>query len=71
MGYIIIPQSDLDALERERKRYYDEVAEEQAVFHYIKSSNLTGRIWTLTHKRYKKLSLWNLIKTKLTKEVRR
>ena len=62
MEYVIIPQSDLDALEKGRKEFYQNTDD---VFEYIGSSNLTGRIWSLTHKRYKKLSIWNLIKLKL------
>ena len=64
MKHLIIPESDIIALEKARKEYYQSLNQDD-VFGYMGTSDLTGRAWHLTHRRYKKLSLWNLILTKI------
>ena len=64
MKYLIIPEDDIKELETKRKLYYQSLKQDD-VIEYIKASTLTGKVWYITHRRYKKLSLWNLLTTKL------
>jgi len=55
---VIIPQSDLDALEEARKQLC-EIIEAEMKKDWIKGGKLltiSGFMWTLTHKRYEEAS---------------
>lgn len=48
---VLVPKSDIEALERARKHLI-EMCEDNDVF-FISMSNITGVMWKLTHRRYK------------------